>query len=204
MPSPESIKAHLLNDPKLAPLIADLPFPVFDPNRKVYTSLLNSIVSQQLSTKAAATIHERFLNLFPDQVVDAEELMSMSTELLRSVGLSRQKSSYIHNVTEFFLEEKLLDFDWSNWSDDEVIKKLTSIKGVGKWTVEMVLMFTLNRPNILPVDDLGIQQAFEKLYDLDLKQKKKQLHQAMFEIARPWEPYRTYASVYLWRYKDSK
>ena len=202
MTSPEIIKNHLAKDKKLAPLIAQFDFPVFDPNREVFTSLMSSIISQQLSVKAAATIHGRFLNLFHDQEIDAEEVLNLSIEELRAVGLSRQKSTYVQNVAEYFLSEKLIDFDWSAWSDEEVIKKLSSIKGVGKWTVEMVLMFTLNRPDILPVDDLGIQQAMEKLCGIDLSQKKKEIHQAMFAAAKPWEPYRTYASLYLWQYKD--
>ena len=202
MPTPSEIKAHLQRDAKLAPIVEELPFPVFDPHRKVFTSLLSSIISQQLSVKAAATIHGRFLDLFPDQQPTAEHLMQLSTEDLRGAGLSRQKSSYIYNVAEFFAQENLMNESYEGWTDEEIVKKLIQIKGVGKWTVEMVLMFTLHRPDVLPVDDLGIQQAFEKLYNLDLSQKKKVLHEQMFKIAEPWKPYRTYASTYLWRFKD--
>jgi DNA-3-methyladenine glycosylase II len=92
--------------------------------------------------------------------------------------------------------------DWEILSDVQVIDLLTQIKGIGKWTVEMVLMFTLQRPDVLPVDDLGIQQAFAKLYGVDLHQQKRQLFRQMQDIAAPWSPYRSYACFYLWRYKD--
>ena len=107
MKTAETIKAHLAKDKKMAPLIEGLPFPVFDPNRQVFTSLLSSIISQQLSTKAAATIHERFKNLFYDQQVDAEELLNFSMEELRSVGLSHQKSTYVQNVATYFYKKAI-------------------------------------------------------------------------------------------------
>ncbi|GAB5555667.1 MAG: DNA-3-methyladenine glycosylase [Saprospiraceae bacterium] len=197
-----AVLQHLGKDVRLQPLLNQFPFPVFDPNREVFSSLLKSIVSQQLSVKAAATIHQRFLQLFPDMEPDAEIILSLSDQTLRSVGLSRQKSSYIQNVAQHFMEEKLLDTDWSSFTDQEIIQDLTRIKGVGQWTVEMVLMFTLQRPNVLPVADLGIQQAFEKLCGLDLQQKKKALYIEMQSIAKSWEPYRTFACIYLWQFKD--
>lgn len=197
-----AVLQHLGKDTRLQPLLNQFPFPVFDPNREVFSSLLKSIVSQQLSVKAAATIHQRFLQLFPDMEPDAETILFLSDQTLRSVGLSRQKSSYIQNVAQHFMEEKLLDTDWSSFTDQEIIQELTRIKGVGQWTVEMVLMFTLQRPNVLPVADLGIQQAFEKLCGLDLEQKKKALYTEMQSIAKNWEPYRTFACIYLWQFKD--
>lgn len=197
-----AVLQHLGKDARLQPLLKQFPFPVFDPNRNVFSSLLKSIVSQQLSVKAAATIHERFLQLFPDMEPDAETILSLPDPALRSVGLSRQKSGYIQNVAQHFLEEKRLDTDWSSFTDQEIIQDLTRIKGVGQWTVEMVLMFTLHRPNVLPVADLGIQQAFEKLCGLDLQQKKKTLYAEMQSIANDWEPYRTFACIYLWQFKD--
>ncbi len=202
MATAPEIQAHLKKDTQLAPLIEQFPFPVFDPHRQVFSSLLSSIISQQLSVKAAATIHGRFLELFPELEPTADRLMQLSIEDLRTVGLSRQKAGYVHNVAEFFVEENLMTETYEDWTDEEIIKKLVQIKGVGKWTVEMVLMFTLQRPDILPVDDLGIQQAFEKLYKLDLSQKKRLLHQQMQAIAAAWAPYRTYASIYLWQFKD--
>ena len=197
-----AVLQHLGKDKRLQPLLKQFQFPVFEPDRDVFSSLLKSIVSQQLSVKAAATIHDRFLQLFPDMIPDAETIIALPDDTLRSVGLSRQKSSYIQNVAQHFVDHKRLDTDWSNFTDQEIIKDLTQIKGVGQWTVEMVLMFTLQRPNVLPVADLGIQQAFEKLCGLDLKLKKKALYAEMQNIAQPWEPYRTFACIYLWQFND--
>lgn len=197
-----AVLQHLGRDVRLQPLLDQFPFPVLDPHRDVFSSLLKSIVSQQLSVKAAATIHGRFLQLFPEMEPDADTLLSLTNATLRSVGLSRQKTSYIQNVAQHFIEEKLLDTDWSAYSDQEIIQDLTRIKGVGQWTVEMVLMFTLHRPNVLPVADLGIQQAFEKLCGLDLQQKRKALYAEMQNIAKDWQPYRTFACIYLWQFKD--
>jgi DNA-3-methyladenine glycosylase II len=193
---------HLGQDHRFRPLLEQFPYPVFDPHREVFSSLLQSIVSQQLSVKAAATIHRRFLELFEDLTPSPQAVLALGAEDLRAVGLSRQKTGYVQNVAEHFEESKLIDRDWDLLSDEEIIQDLTSIKGVGKWTVEMVLMFTLQRPDVLPVDDLGIQQAFAKLYKLDLNQKKRALFEEMRRIAEPWSPYRTYASIYLWKYKD--
>lgn len=106
------------------------------------------------------------------------------------------------NVAAFFQEKKLIQQDWPTLSDQEIIDLLTQIKGVGKWTVEMVLIFTLHRTDVLPLADLGIQQAFALLYGLDLNQRKKALFQEMHEIAEAWSPYRTYACLYLWQFKD--
>lgn len=197
------VLAHLGQDPKLKPLLEQLPFPVFNPHREVFTSLLRSIVSQQLSVKAAETIHNRFLGLFEDEIPTPEAILARSIDDLRSVGLSRQKSTYVQNVAEHFETSNLTSHYWSELSNEEIIKNLTTIKGVGKWTVEMVLMFTLQRPDVLPVDDLGIQHAFAKLYGLDLTQKKRELFRQMEQIAEPWSPYRTFACVYLWAYKDA-
>lgn len=167
----------------------------------VYSDLLESIVSQQLSVKAAATIHGRFIALFEDGFPHPEQLLALDVPTLRSVGLSNQKASYMRNVAEFFVQENLQAIDWSGFTDEEIIKKLTAIKGVGRWTVEMILMFTLNRPDVLPVDDLGIQNAMKRLYGLE--ETGKILRARMVELAEPWRPYRTYACRYLWKWKDS-
>lgn len=202
MTEQSSILAHLRKDTTLRPILDRLPFPAFDTDQAVFSSLLRSIVSQQLSVKAAATIHQRFLPLFAELSPTPGAVLEYTTEDLRSVGLSRQKSQYIHNVATYFEEKKLLDQDWSTLSDAEIIDLLTQIRGVGKWTAEMVLMFTLQRPDVLPVDDLGIQQAFAQLYRVDLSQKKRSLFREMRNIATVWSPYRTYACRYLWQYKD--
>jgi len=192
---------HLSRDPQLGAVIAvtDAQWP--DVGDDIYFNLIRAIVFQQLSGKAAATIHRRFLELFPDGYPYPEELLALDLPGLRSVGLSRQKASYIQNVATFFQEENLLGKDLVGMEDEEVIQYLTRIKGVGRWTVEMLLMFTLDRPDVFPLDDLGIQQAVQQLYGVEATGRA--LKKQMVEIAEPWRPYRTYASLYLWRWQDA-
>ena len=160
-------------------------------------------MSQQLSTKVAAVIHGRFLNLFPGGKPTAESILGLPPETLRSIGLSNAKVSYVQNVARFHLEKGMHPKLLASMSDEDVIAYLTEIKGVGRWTVEMLLMFALKREDVFPADDLGIQQAMTRLYALDPADKKK-LKQDMQRIAAKWSPYRTYASMHLWNWKDGK
>lgn len=193
--------AHLKKDAALAALIKVTEAPDFTPAGSVYYNLLESIVSQQLSVKAATTIFNRFCSLFPDNYPHPQLLIQLETPELRQVGLSNQKAGYLQNVAHFSLQHDLENHQWDQMSDEEIIEFLCQIKGVGKWTVQMLLMFTLSRPNVFPIDDLGIQQAMIRLYQLqetgaDLKKK-------MLEIAESWQPWRTVAARYLWRWKDT-
>ena len=191
---------QLSNDPLLKKAIDSIDLVISKSNGDVYGSLIRSIISQQLSVKAASTIYGRFLDLFENNYPHPEGVIQMEPETMRGVGLSRQKSSYIKNVASFFTEEKIIKKDWSTQSDHDVIKTLTQIKGVGNWTVEMILMFTLDRPDVFPVDDLGIQQAMIALYDIEAE--KKELKNRLIEISEQWRPYRTLACRYLWEWKD--
>ncbi len=193
---------HLQHDAKLRELIQQIDIPEPKSSGKIYFDLLESIVSQQLSVKASNTIFNRFLQIFPDQHPHPEHLIKLSAEQLRAVGLSGQKAGYMQNVAQFALDNDLETMDWSGMTDEDIIAFLTQIKGVGKWTVEMLLMFSLGRTDILPVDDLGIQQGIKRLYALE--ETGKELKKRMIEIAEPWRPYRTYACRYLWRFKDQK
>lgn len=167
------------------------------PSIDVYLDLLNSIVSQQLSTKVAKVIWNRFLDLFPDAYPHANQVLAFDISKLRSVGLSNSKANYIQNVA-LFSQEKAMDFDHLNkFSDEEIIAKLTQIKGVGKWTVQMILMFSMDRPNVFPVDDLGIQTNMKKWYGIDLE--KKELKIKLLQISEQWAPYKTLASKYIWQ-----
>jgi DNA-3-methyladenine glycosylase II len=195
-----TITRHLSKDPVLAKLVKKIPFPQSSNTKGVYQDLLGSIISQQLSGKVATVIENRFLALFEDGVPHTEKVTALEIPVLRSVGLSNQKATYMRNVAEFFQREKLENHDWASMADEDIIRYLTQIKGVGKWTVEMILMFSLRRPDVLPVDDYGIQSAIVQLYGLT--ETKKALRDRMVEIAEPWRPYRTYACYYLWRYKD--
>lgn len=196
------IKAVLSKDSVLSKILGlvDLNFKD-SKNKDIYLSLIRSILGQQLSVKAAKTIYERFLTLFENHYPSKEILSSLDIEILRSKGLSRQKASYVKNIAVYFSEPEIEKINWSKLSDEEIMKKLTSIKGVGKWTVEMLLMFTLDRPDIFPDGDLAIQNGMKEMYGLH-HLSKKELLVKMREIAEAWRPYRTYASKYIWAAKD--
>jgi len=169
----------------------------------LYLSLMRSIVGQQLSIKAAATIWGRFLDLFKDGYPDPKILLKMKDDKLRSVGLSYQKAGYLKNIARFSTE-KTLDYKLlRSKTDEELIDYLVEIKGVGRWTVEMLLMFSLNRFDILPLDDLGIQNGIKNLYKLE-PENKKDLFRQMEAVSQNWRPYRTLACMYIWRHKDTK
>jgi len=166
----------------------------------IYHALLGSIVSQQLSTKVVKIIWRRFTDLFVEGYPDAESLLSKDHDLLRGIGLSNNKARYVKNVAEFKLANDM-SFDYLQSFDDAyIIDYLTQIKGVGKWTVQMILMFPMDRPNVFPVDDLGIQNAMKSLYKINLE--KNELKRRMNEIAGVWDPYKTVASKYLWQLGD--
>jgi len=166
----------------------------------IYLSLLNSIVSQQLSTKVVRIIWNRFTDLFVDGYPKASDLLATEHNLLRSIGLSNNKALYLKNVAEFSLDNNI-SFDYLQLkNDDEIIEYLTQIKGVGKWTVQMILMFPMDRQNVFPIDDLGIQNVMKKLYQLDFE--KKELKQKLNELAENWHPYKTLASKYIWKIGD--
>lgn len=196
----KAVLEHLNKDSLLSKAIAAVDLPETSDDRDVYNSLLRSIVSQQLSVKAAATIYHRFLDLFGEQGPLPMLLLAKSVEELRTVGLSKQKAGYMHNIATFALEHELTAVNWDDYSDEEIIKLLTQIKGVGVWTVQMILMFTLEREDVFPSGDLGIQQAMQKLYDIE--GKGKVLIAQMDKLAEPWRPYRSIACRYLWRWKD--
>ena len=176
--------------------------PNFTPSGRIYYDLLASIVSQQLSVKVADVIFKRFLSLFPDNYPHPDYVVAIEFDRLRSVGLSGQKAVYLKNVAQFAIENDLEKMDWASMSDEQIIIFLTTIKGVGKWTVQMLLMFTLARPDIFPVDDLGIQQGMQRLFKIE-EQNPRLLKIRMTELAKPWRPWRTVACRYLWRWKDS-
>ncbi|MEQ1733213.1 MAG: DNA-3-methyladenine glycosylase [Bacteroidia bacterium] len=191
---------HLSLDSKLAPVVAHVGLVAIAKNDDLYFTLLRAIVGQQLSTKAAATIWGRFLNLFPHHEPYANLVLAVDTEQLRSVGLSYQKAGYIKNIALFSIEQTLDYSVLKTQTNEELVAYLTQIKGVGKWTVEMILMFSLGREDVFTTDDLGIVTAMKNLYGIDTTNKayKKE----MIAIAEHWKPYRTYACMCLWKWKD--
>ncbi len=168
-------------------------------NDDLYLSLLRSIVSQQLSTKAANTIFGRFLDLFPNKYPIAALIIATKDEQLRAVGLSFQKISYIKAVAQYSLTNNLSLAHINQLSNDEIIAELTTIKGVGKWTVEMILIFGLKRLDVFPYDDLIIKNGIIKRYNIT--SKGKQLKADCYQIAEKWKPYRSVASLFLWESK---
>lgn len=174
---------------------------MIEQKKNVCLQLCASIMSQQLSTKVATLIFNRFLNLFKSKSPKPADILEVSHEALRSVGLSNAKALYVRNVCEFFIEHKLTDARLYKMNNEEVLSLLTRIKGVGQWTVEMLLMFTLARPDVFSTGDLGLQKAIVKLYRLEYIHPKE-LHDKMNEIACNWSPYRTYACRHLWRALD--
>jgi DNA-3-methyladenine glycosylase II len=193
---------HLSKDKKLYKIMMLQASFELDKKNNVYLQLCASIISQQLSTKVAQIIYKRFLDLFDTNTPKPEEILELPFEQLRSIGLSNSKTHYLRNVCEFFIAEKLTDAKLLKLTSEEVLDKLIQIKGVGRWTVEMLLMFTLGYEDVFAVDDLGIQQAMTKLYNLDPADKKK-MKADMLRISAKWSPYRTYACRYLWGWKDT-
>ena len=193
---------HLTKDKKFKKIIElQQPF-VLVKRKNVHLHLCNSIMSQQLSTKVADVFQRRFLALYKTKNPTAVEIAATPFETLRSIGLSNAKANYVINVCNFFIEEKITDARLHKMSNEELIKYLTQIKGVGQWTVEMVLMFTLGREDVFALDDLGIQQVICKLYNIDATDKKA-MKEKMLAVSKKWSPYRTYACRYLWGWKDS-
>ncbi|MFI5187128.1 MAG: DNA-3-methyladenine glycosylase family protein [Chitinophagales bacterium] len=192
---------HLSKDEKLKRLIEQHGTMKLKKQKNLYLYLCYSIMSQQLSTKVARVIRQRFIDLYgteptPQQIADTP------FEKLRGIGMSNAKANYVQNVARFEIGNGMSYQKLSKMSNEEVIDYLTQIKGVGRWTTEMLLMFALCREDIFALDDLGLQQAVIKLYDLKHRKKKIMLGK-ISKISEQWSPYRTYACLYLWRWKDN-
>jgi DNA-3-methyladenine glycosylase II len=160
-----------------------------------FSMLVRAIVSQQLSTKAANTIHNRLLASMPDACATAAALAALTDEQLRAAGISRQKGGYLRDLCAKVASGALPLESLDALSDEEVIAALTQVKGIGRWTAEMFLIFRLQRPDVLPLTDLGIITAIQKAYGL----RKKPTPDRMRKLGEVWRPYRSVASWYLWR-----
>lgn len=196
----KQIKAYLVRrDRVLRPLIAQLPYPVARRNRDIYANLIHAVIAQQLSVRAADTIQARVLALFPDAYPEPESLRRMPIARLRAAGLSRRKIDYLKAIADFAVQEGLVYTQLASQTDEEIIQHLTQIHGVGRWTVEMLLIFSFQRTDVFAVDDVGLQNALQKLYGLEATGKA--LKQHMLVIAENWRPYRAIVCKYLWRWK---
>ena len=196
----EKAIAHIYSDEVLRPVIDTVGPIALHYSDDVYLHLIRAITSQQLSVRVAEVIYGRLLDLFPKRYPTASRLIQTDHEELRKIGLSNQKARYVKNVADYFIQNELLKAEWQKYSDEEIIDLLTEIKGVGKWTVQMILISALQRLDVFPVDDLGIQQGIKSLYELNAE--KKELKAEISAIAEHWRPYRTVASIYVWRSKD--
>lgn len=203
--------AHLAQDPVLARIIAETtyPKPAYDWNDdratdRIYVALLESIVSQQISVKAADAIFTRFRALFADNYPHADQLLVKTSEELRSAGLSFQKIGYLQSVAAFKLDKGIDHAHLDPLTDEEIVQYLLPIRGVGRWTVEMLLMFVLDRPDVFPIDDLVIRQKMIRAYPNRTEGLTgRALYRELHAIADAWRPYRTTACRYLWRWKPS-
>lgn len=191
------------SDARLKPIIKRAGMAHIRPHHNYYQALVESIVSQQLSVKAAATIFKRFLELFAgDGFPTSDQILTKDIEDLRGVGLSRQKASYIQDLALKVIEGSVKFDHLDALSNDEIIAELTQIKGVGVWTVHMFLMFCMGRLDVLPVGDLGIKNGIQKLYGFDHSPTPDEMQS--LAIANSWHPYESVASWYVWQSLDNK
>ena len=183
-------------DGVMAQLILSYPNSVMSSRGQPFYTLVRSVVGQQISVKAADSIWARFVLLVPK--VTPKHVLAQSIEHLRSVGLSARKAEYIHAVAEFFVQKRVGQTYWEQRTDTEIIEELSSIRGIGRWTAEMFLMFTLLRPNVFPVDDIGLLRGLEKNYH-GARVTPSVARAVYFERFSPWA---SVATWYLWRSLD--
>ena len=189
------------SDPVLAPIIKQAGLPDLKPHGDYYGALVNSIIGQQLSVKAAASIKNKFKAMFGGKMPQPEQILEKSVEDLRAVGFSRAKASYVRDLAQHVIDGRVKFDHLDSLSNDEVIAELTDVKGIGEWTVHMFLMFCMGRLDVLPVGDLGIRNGVRDLYGF----KDAPTPQQIREVAEKyhWHPYESVASWYVWHSLDN-
>lgn len=165
-----------------------------------FVALVRSIIYQQLSGKAAGTILARFLLLFPRKTPTPEKIRALSDEDFKKVGISTQKMSYLRDLAERFIDGTIQPKLFPRMSDENIRTHLIAVKGIGRWTADMFLIFTLNRPNVLPVGDLGVQNGFKIVFNLRTRPNEKK----MYVLAKPYEGHWTKLTLYMWQKADEK
>ena len=201
IPSQKEILVHFdRNDLIIAKVIRQVGPMKLKRNRNYFVVLCKAIIAQQISVAAAGTITSRFNDLFNLKSPTPKEVINLSDKVLKGVGLSRQKVLYLKDLSAHFHEKKLRPRRLNSMSNEEVIEQLIAVHGIGRWTAEMFLIFSLNRPDVLPIGDLGLQLALKKLY------RMRQLPTAkrMLSLGRKWHPLETVATWYAWRVQDEK
>ena len=193
--------AHIRKrDPELRPILDARGVLEFDPQGEPFESLVESILSQQLAGAAASAIIKKVRALFPDGELEAKRIHRVDAKKLRGAGVSPQKLSYLKDLAARVVEGRLDLEALKSMSDQQIIDVLDEVKGIGPWTVHMFLIFTLGRPNVLPVDDYGIRMSVQRIYGLEDIPKKADIE----KLAERWHPYSTVASLYLWHAKDNE
>lgn len=195
-------RLHLAKDKKLKRLIDNHQPLKVSKSKDVLYYLVASIMSQQLSARVAETILKRFLGLYDGRKPAPEDILATPAGTLRSIGLSNAKATYVHNVAQFAMDNGIDHRKLNRMENEEVIAYLTQIKGVGRWTAEMLLMFSLGREDVFAIDDWGVQNAMIHIYKLD-RADKKAFRAELLRISAKWSPYRTYACMHLWRWKEN-
>ncbi len=187
-------------DPVMARIISDVGRCGLGRSRREdpFTALVEAIIWQQLSMKAATTIYGRVLAIFGQHRPTPAAILACSDEQLRAAGLSRGKISFLRDLAQKMTDGRIALDSLQRMQDEEVVVALTQIKGIGRWTAEMFLMFRLQRPDVLPVGDLGIVKAMQKHYRL-----RKTTPERLYRVAEPWRPYRSVAAWYLWASADA-
>lgn len=184
-------------DPVLGAIIKNQKLDILEPRQDYFASLTRSIIGQQVSVAAARAIAGRFMD---STKMDPKKVVTLSSEEMRAIGLSKQKMNYIRDLAEHFVASPGLYNHLGDLNDEDVIADLTAVKGIGTWTAQMFLMFTLGRPDIFAPDDVGLQRAMMQLYGWKTLPVKKEL----ITISERWRPYRTVASLHLWQSLDAK
>lgn len=192
----------LSRDQILAPVIKRAGLCHIEPHNEYYRALVDSIIGQQLSVKAAANIRTRFQELFGGRFPNPGAILDKGIEDLRSAGLSGQKASYIRDLAQHIVDEKITFPQLDNLSNDEIIRELTDVKGIGEWTVHMFLMFCMGRLDVLAYGDLGIRSGIKNLYQLEKLPTPQEVKD--LAVRKQWHPYETIACWYIWYSLDNK
>lgn len=204
----QKIRLHFKKvDPIIHAAMVDLDFDVWIKPRKekrgngkdYFSALTREIIGQQLSGKAANAIIKRFKSLLKNEIIDPQKLLKIPDQKLRDVGMSWAKAKYVKNIAEVYLTNTVKFDQFDKLSDEEIIKELTTIKGVGPWTAEMFLIFTLGREDIFSFGDLGLKKGFTKLYRVENPTKDQ-----IEKVTSKWTPYRSYGSITLWHSLDTE
>jgi DNA-3-methyladenine glycosylase II len=191
---PEGLILLMFTEPIMKKLSKQYPAPKFeDHSADLMQYMIKSVVSQQLSVKAADTIYKRFIALFDTKnFPTAQQIIDMDADVIRTAGLSFSKISYVKSIANAFISDLIDAEKVAKQSDEEVIQELIQIRGIGRWTAEMVLIFALQRPDVFSIDDLGVRNAITNLYGITDRKE-------MIQLSAKWKPYRSYACWYLWR-----